>query len=67
MSYAGKIDNSLQKNNYEPYTTGRGSYTPNEPKSASRPSSSYNRSSLNENDNLSSILSRKRGEVETKM
>ena len=68
VSYVGKVDlnPSTSRNTYENYTTGRGSYTINEPKSASRVPSSSGKQAFNENDNLSSVLGKKRCEVETK-
>jgi hypothetical protein len=67
MSYAGKIDLNHSKNTYESNITGRGSYTYNEPKSASRAPSATTRPRLNENDDLVSILDRKKGEVSSKI
>jgi hypothetical protein len=64
MSYAGKIELNPPKNAYDSNISGRGSYTYNEPKSANRIPSANTRPRLNENDNLASILGRKRGEVE---
>lgn len=63
MSYAGKIDLNPPINTYESNITGRGSYSYNEPKSTSRVPSATTRPRLNENDDLASILDRKRGEV----